>query len=923
MNAPALRPAVLRDMLADVLRHRLRQPIKLLGRFVADGGMPFEEALASLMTKVVDACRLDPILLDDLHDLEDEVADELADAAAAAEDAQARAHPPAPSGTVLHRARLPAPTFTGLPAYYPAITEPRVRALARLDTIITETIEDAARIGAARRELRRRRDAELPYLVDTSPAAKGAMTRRLHGAVAAERGFGTRIPVSPRVLVSGSQGIGKTRIAVRAVAGIRDPIAVRWTEPSVAKCDEVAQDYAKAARPSSLPHLVVRGRAQDDPSRPPGTTMCQRHEVAEQVAAAGVSVRATLCPTCPLARGCGYLAQAARIEAMGGTGVFFMAAAGLFVSSPAPAADLLIGDERIDARDLVTVPLAALDPGLVPYRGGTGLKAVQDAHRAIEAVRDALAQPHQLAALRAAGVTEDALRATVRLLDAEARPDPAGITGSLSDAEIMRRIAGKAGRGAALALVVMRAVLREFDRDRPGLVGVTLDAKDMLTVSRRHRVQGIAQAGVLLLDGTGTAEGHQRALFGARLRHEVVRVERKAHVTGTRGRGYSRQAVTGADMYGNVMPFREDGARRLRDEVATIAARLPGPCLVVADQNAEAALADHLPDDAPMAHYGALRGRNTWEGCETAVVVGPPPLAMGTLEALARCDMADGDESFTSSDVPVPADWPYRKRGWPYWSTRMRRMRDGTLSPVEVPVHPDPRVQAVWEELREAELVQAADRTRPMFEQRTLVLLNSLALDVTYDVELTHSELVAGGTRWDRAWAATGIIPLGERDLHAMHPGLFPSQSAARDWLKALKLKGGVAQTGVCLGNPPIQLYRRKGQHGGRLSRVLMDLRRHPDPRAALTAGLGPLSWFEAADPAQAAPCPVPSPAAVVYAPPPLAPPRLPVPVPILVPMMACGPPRAALTATLDDDGDGFWPIGPPGWPSVSTGSRA
>ena len=51
------------------------------------------------------------------------------------------------------------------------------------------------------------------------------------------------------------------------------------------------------------------------------------------------------------------------------------------------------------------------------------------------------------------------------------------------------------------------------------------------------------------------------------------------------------------------------------------------------------------------------------------------------------------------------------------------------LSPVEVPVHPDPRCQRVLEQVREAEVVQAGDRVRPVFNQRDMTFLNSLALD--------------------------------------------------------------------------------------------------------------------------------------------------------------------------------------------------
>lgn len=56
---------------------------------------------------------------------------------------------------------------------------------------------------------------------------------------------------------------------------------------------------------------------------------------------------------------------------------------------------------------------------------------------------------------------------------------------------------------------------------------------------------------------------------------------------------------------------------------------------------------------------------------------------------------------------------------------------------------------------------------------------------------------------------------------------------------------GGGFQTRIQFENPPhLFAYRRQGQRG-RLSRVLIDMQRHPDPRTALTNLLGPLVWFE------------------------------------------------------------------------------
>ena len=827
--------------LLDALRSTLRLRVRVLGEMVGSGHLSYADVLDDLVRGPVLAfCHDHPFAWDALELLEEELALDLADAAHAAESA------------------CYVPPVAGLPPYYAPITEPRAAALARQERVIWDTITEGARIGAARRDLAQRRDAEALHLDDPSPAARAALTRRLHREIAAAHGFDRWIPPAPRALLSGSQGSGKTRDAVRTVASLRERIAVRWTEPTLEKCDEVAAAYFDAARPHSLPHVVIRGRARQIPGKPPGTPMCRRHEVAELVAARGISVRGQLCPTCPFARGCGYLAQEAQVAAMKGVGLFITAAQGLFNPSPAPAADLFIGDERIDAGHVSQVPLASVASTALPYRGGTGLAAVTAAHRTIEAVGDALAQPHQLDALRTAGIDRAALQSAIALLDAEATPDASAITGSLSDAELRARLDALPERTALGCLKVLRAVAHELHQPRRVLNGVALDARGMLTLGRLQSVRGVpATSGVLLLDGTGNPD-HARATWGARVRHEVVRIERDAHVTGTRGRSYSRQSITGLDARGLSMPNKEAAAARLRQDVATIAARLPGPCLVVAPMTAERALEDALPLDTPTAHFNALRGLNAHKNCPSVVVVGRTSMSVEQVEALARPYLANDPAPFASSATePVPDDWPYV--GWPYRATRMRRMRNGSLSAVEVEVHPDPRVQGVLEQVREAEAVQGVDRVRPIFNYRTIVAMNSLALDVTYDAILSHAELVDGGTRWDRAMAATGIVPLGARDLHAMHGDLFPSPSSAKDALKAAAISGGVAQRVSSLGTPPTYYYRRKGQTGS-LSKALIDPHRHPDPWAALAAALGPLVWCERADPVQdcAPPLPVP-----------------------------------------------------------------
>jgi hypothetical protein len=211
----------------------------------------------------------------------------------------------------------------------------------------------------------------------------------------------------------------------------------------------------------------------------------------------------------------------------------------------------------------------------------------------------------------------------------------------------------------------------------------------------------------------------------------------------------------------------------------------------------------------------------------SAAICGRESIPVEHVEALARAFLADDPTPFLPAGSYVKA-------------TRMRRMRDGTLSPVIVELHPDPRVQRVVEQVREAECVQAIDRLRPAWRRREYALLNSLVLDVTYDTIRTHAQAVAGGHPLERTYLATGILPLGGRDLHLVNPGLFRTVVAASDALAKYPLPPNRDP----LWSGGVFCYRRHGQRG-RASRALIDLARHPDPRAALAKYLGPIDVFQ------------------------------------------------------------------------------
>lgn len=723
-----------------------------------------------------------------------------------------------------------------LPAYFPAPTEPRDLALARQEKLIREAVASAEKLAAARIEVIRRREAEIAGR-DLSSGRRGAITRRHARAVAEEQGYGRKLPLPDRLLITGNQGGGKTSLSIEAVAAIRAPITVWLTEPTLEKAEEVARDYRRIAAAESLPAMVVRGRGQMDPARP-GRRMCERSETAARVAKAGLSVTESMCLACPFREDCGYREQARRITALPRGAVFFLASHQIFVPSPAPPADLLIVDEQITllAAEAVKIPWAALDP--------RGLPSIPEQVREnLDLLRTALLTRHPLESIRRAGLDRTALRVMIDCLDGALTKWTPAIDGGMADADIDEALDRATVRTAIMAtLSFIRAVRREIDAPRRVLNAVyAVDQKTgpVITVSRMQRPNGIKRAAVLALDGTGDA-GLNRHLFGDRLRHERVALDRLGTVTGTIRRSYSRMSVSGRTGDGEIIRNRAAGAARLRQDIATIREDLPGSVAVFAPKDAIAVMLEtgELSPDAPSGHFGAVRGLNSWEHCRAAVVVGATSLTVGDLEDTARAFMAEDPVPFISMDHLPPPGW--RRDRWPYVATRMRRMRDGRTSPVEVEIHPDPRCQSVLEQLREAEAIQAGDRTRPVFNHRDLVFLNNLALDVTYDRVMPHRQLVAGGNRLELTFRKFGLLPLGGRDLHRLDPARYRTIKAAEHALK--ELPGNTERETIY--NSGEFFYRVDHQHG-LASRALIDADRHPDPVAALRFYFGKITEFQ------------------------------------------------------------------------------
>jgi hypothetical protein len=135
-------------------------------------------------------------------------------------------------------------------------------------------------------------------------------------------------------------------------------------------------------------------------------------------------------------------------------------------------------------------------------------------------------------------------------------------------------------------------------------------------------------------------------------------------------------------------------------------------------------------------------------------------------------------------------------------------MREGSERRVRGRVHPDWRVQAVVEQAREAEMVQAIDRLRLIHNEKrkAVYVLCSIPLDLPVDELVTWKQLT-GDRRLsnaltecdERGWDA---LPLAPRELSRLFPNLWGSGKAAERWRDIIRVWGVIAD------------YRRSGGHG-------------------------------------------------------------------------------------------------------------
>jgi hypothetical protein len=756
---------------------------------------------------------------------------------------------------------------TYLPPFDPEPTRLRDEAIAEQ----TRTIRRWARQAAA--------FASKETAIDEEERRTGlaAATRRLaeaadiDGYIDAVNDAGrlTAPDEAPRLLITGAQGTGKSSALIQALASLRARGLVVWVlVPTHERAEETVQEYnaARARFKGGLRAIAIRGRTA--PSRTTkGETMCRRADIVRKAQTEGVEIETQICAHCPLRASCEYLQQRTNaLDLVAEGGIFVMPHDYAYLPAPVPAPHVIVIDEAIrnpvHVESLDPALLTAVPQDVLNTKAGPALLAT------LGALRQALtAGNEQARAAARAALTKDEVRgASDALLDAATPPDVSGV--AADDEAIEQALnAGAATRSWAKAVrEVVRGALREWDvpatdrhpDGRPGFRAVWLaEGKEgaRLYVARLRKHKIAREKPVLWLDGTGDPTLCARVVPG--LDHRHFQVDRQGVVRQSRGygSGFSRTSLI-ARRIGRLTaePISEALDRRAgarRQALRALADAVPATFVASSKATIEALVAEGM--QSACGHFGALRGLNRFKDCARAIIIGCDTPRIEAVEAIAR--------GYSATD---PA--PFFPGGEYTRQTRLRRFRDGTVSPVEVLCHPDPLCDAVLWQAREAEVMQALDRVRGVFQERQMLILNSLALPLAIDEEVEAAEVLRVGARtagkdvreqgMERLWrvieGGAEAVPLTEADLPRLWPGVWAGRKQAQRWLE--KQGGAEAIAAVAVGrnySPPTVTKDFSNARGGIIRAVrfraegargrasLALVRADVDPAEALARAIG------------------------------------------------------------------------------------
>lgn len=633
-------------------------------------------------------------------------------------------------------------------------------------------------------------------------------------------------------------GLGKTMLVLKAIArGAGRSVEIYVPTHKLAK--EVGEILRAANSQLTVKAIGGRNHAGAD-----GKPLCKKHKLAAEIASAGGEVYSSLCARkkgegeerCQHYARCRYIAQFKPAQVT----IYphaYLPLQRMRLEPPVP--DIAIIDETFLSACIgkFKIPVSLLR---AHFLGPVALRVCEEIERAVTQALPLLQH------LSAAGISFSDHLAALK----ELRKGAPSMSPSMSPKARCAALQTTGKRNQISEL--LRTVWRDSVTCRQESHGLTYcAATQQITVHTMHpifrRFQGRQsytskvegrRSRVLIIDAN--ADQQLISQFFKITAFHQLQTARQAEViqcSSTRCSTTSLVATCNAD------PKSKREAKKRLHQVEKFIARLArqhplllvvGPQAITGNPNKKVKPLIKVPANVALAHFNAIRGIDSWKDHDAIVVIGRNEPPIQDVEAIAR-------SVFLKDMVPLQfaSEWTVEERGY--------RLKDKKFG-VEVVRHPDPRVQAILEQLREGESQQAIDRLRLVHapEPKRVYLLSNVVLDLDVNQVVTWDEMMNGGGRIEQAWnTLQGVMPLAPAWLAANFPLLWQTEDAAKadaaEWRKECRFTNIYS-----ISNPTLfqHQYRPTGARTGRArqrnwSMCLTVQEDAADTRAALETLLG------------------------------------------------------------------------------------
>ncbi len=651
-------------------------------------------------------------------------------------------------------------------------------------------------------------------------------------------------------------GTGKTETALRHAKTMLLDLRAAGDDRAVVMAvpeHRLSAEIKIRAQTLGISNIAIwRGREARLPGGEDGATMCGNLNDVRLAQRLYADVADDVCKTCPLRDGCAYLAQRdldADLWIVGHPIIFHAApqaigkrgAAALIVDeSPWQAG--LIGIEGAG----IEIALDELDPGVLPVPDGDGPSGgarLEDLRQRVKfAVTSLPDGPVRRDALKDAGFDADS-GAVARRLEWQRKVEE----GPWRE------------RDANLSLGQMNALWNALHAlmqpDGPEISGwltlgrsEALDAKvRVLKVTGRRDVGADWHVPTLLIDAnldeTLVRPYWPQIQVTARVEVETphMRVRQVA------SRTYSKSMLAPRRLTETEAHEKDERARRKARErigayIAKVDRERDGRTLFVSNKAIVEAL--DLPEHIERAHFNAVAGRDIWGDVASIIVVGRPQPSPQAAERIAGALTGAAPLSIGTENYYPRAD-----------VNRLQKVA-GVVQLVhgQAAAHPDATVERIRHRIAEGEVMQAIGRgrgvNRTAANELEVIVLGDGVLPIPVDEFLPDEAVQVGPS--DLMLAKGGIAFTDAAAAADAYPGLWSNSEAARKALQRQKC-GTISYREFLIGECPALprtvtvTYRRAGQ-GQRQAQAVVDLRVHPDPKAALELKLGNIAYYVVVD---------------------------------------------------------------------------